>query len=167
MRRRQTRCRKGSPPLFSGEGGVEEEPRRKPAASGLGELVRVEEAEDTAEAAEAAEVFLPALSRSVSSWPLRRRRLLRTELDLERMRSPRSNMAESERPKVDFPFSISATIRNAAAGPVSGLYRWRTGSGSCGFELFALTCRLRRECSLFEQQFEKMAADHCDPLCPM
>ena len=121
MRRRQTRCRKGSPPLFSGEGGVEEEPRRKPAASGLGELVRVEEADDTAdaaEAAEAAEVFLPAVSRSVSSWPLRRRRLLRTELDLERMRSPRSNMAESERPKVDFPFSISATIRNAAARPV-------------------------------------------------
>ena len=104
--------------MFSGEGGVEEEPRRKPAASGLGELVRVEEAEDTAEAAEAAEVFLPAVSRSVSSWPLRRRRLLRTELDLERMRSPRSNMAESERPKVDFPFSISATIRNAAARPV-------------------------------------------------
>ena len=111
--------------MFSGEGGVEEEPRRKPAASGLGELVRVEEAEDTAEAAEAAEVFLPAVSRSVSSWPLRRRRLLRTELDLERMRSPRSNMAESERPKVDFPFSISATIRNAAARPVSGLYWWR------------------------------------------
>ena len=74
----------------------------------LGELVLVEDAEDIAEAAEAAEVFLES-----PPPPLRRLRLwlLRTEFDLERISSPRSNMADSERPKGDFSFSVvSASI---------------------------------------------------------
>ena len=91
---------------------------KKAAASGLGELVLVDDAVELrllggawplrprqppapAPVIESLEVFLESPS------PLRLLRDLRIELDLERMSSPRSNIADRERPKGDFPdFSI-------------------------------------------------------------
>ena len=98
-----------------GDGGEDDEFTKKAAASGLGEFVLVEDAEELRllggawprpppqPKIEPPEVFLESPS------PLRRLLLL-TELDLERMSVPRSNMAERERPKGDFSFSISAAI---------------------------------------------------------